>query len=228
MANATQNSYLDQQYVRTDYEQTRRVVMESGRIVQNDWVAYTRIEEDAAQAALPVFSVEVWTHDGGLENGVDDNWVLSDGATLEIEFWDPDNTEQDTHRERTDGGYTTVIHTFAGLSAGAATNAEAAASLNADTNFTQWAYALIDGATANRVTLVPKGRQGRLRVVGGTAASVLAFPGTEVDNNQRTFTRQPLIAADWTVTYDAGEKEIRVLRANATAAERVMVVVLLS
>lgn len=226
MADATQSYYNDEQAVSFGREQKRKIIVEGGRIVQNDWLEVIITDLDDGQAALPPANIEMWSHNGGLTNTVDDNWNVSEGDTLEMEFWDPDNEANDSYRERTDGGYTEVEHTLAGGTDTAYTNAQLAASLNADENFTVFAYAVAD-ITANRVTIIPKGRRGRVRVTGGTANSVLVFPGTEADNSTRTFTRISMIVGNWTATYNADTQALRLVQANATPATRVMAVVTL-
>lgn len=223
MADATRHTYLDAQAPGYGREQKRKVILESGNIVQNDWMEYVLDEADDAQGALPAISVAIYTHDGGITNTVNDNWNVSAGDTLIMEFWDPDNQYNDTYRERADGGYTEVTHELSGGTDTAYTNAQVAASLNADTEFSKWAYATI-GVTADRVTIVPKGRRGRCRVTGGTANSVLVFAGTEVDNSTRIFTLEHIVAADWTITYNASTKALRILNANATAFTRVLAI----
>lgn len=163
-------------------------------------------------------AVEIFTHDGGMENTVDATWTLSDGDTIQFRFWDPDNDAQRVGSAAdmpSDGSstppvlYTDLTHVLAGVTATAATAQQVVDSLNADVEFAKWAYAAL-GPTANRVAIYLKGPRARMSITGGTAQAVILFPATEIDNAERTFThvgpgQQGAALVDrWDVAYDNG------------------------
>lgn len=192
----------------------------------------------AGEAQFPPL-VQIYTHDGGYMNTVDDAWAVSDGDTLILRFWDPDDVSGlqavgSAADMPSDGSstvpklYTTVTHVLDGVTPAAATNVEVAASLNADSNFTAWAYAAI-GPTADRVSIYPKGPRATVLMTGGTAQAVLIFPAAESDNAVRTFThvgpgqQGALVADHWDVAWDNDTKDLTVTNNTAATVNRIAI-----
>lgn len=233
------NTHVDVQSatLTRERDQRRTVLLEAASLADTETLTYQRPEEQAPgeEAAVPHTSVAVYTHDGGLENGTAAaTYVTSDGDTIILEFWDPDNdahespSAHDYYSPDNPRKYTRVTHVLSGVTAGAATPAQIVASLMADENFTRWAYAAASIATANAVTLFPRGPRGRVRCVGGTSVLASRFPGVEADNAQRTFTRVDHVAAvtdPWDVSYDAGTRTLTITNNTAATVERVTAVV---
>lgn len=207
-------------------EQRRKFIIEASTIEQNNTVQLDLSDYlDTDELALPNFGIEIFTHNGGLENSAPAaTYTNSDGDTITFEFWDPDNANQNSYKALDDGGRTTVVHTLDSVTPANATPAEVAASLNADANFAAWAWADINMASANGVTIFPKGPRGRVRVTAVSAAAGINWAG-EARNDQRTFTKSPFIVADWGYTYNASTGVLLITQLNGTAKERVAIVV---
>lgn len=228
MANATLGIYVDISHPTTnaEREQRSRIFLEAASIAQNDTLEYVREDDDAASAAMPPMNIELWTHDGGMENAVDGPLDLADGDDLIIEAIDPDHYEFNKAIAATpDLGWTRIYHTLSGVTEGAATAQEIADSLNSDREFTRFGFAAASIATADRVSIFPKGVRGKIRIAGGAVQTAAQFPGGVADNATRTFTR--VAPTDFAVTYVPAEKTVRITRTGATAAERVTAVILL-
>lgn len=236
MANATANTHVESPNATLTREREQRtiVILESASVADTNTLEYVRPAEygDGGEAAVPHMGVEIYTHDGGFENGsAAATYATSDGETIVFEFWDPDNAANEAPNAH-DGAqvmkWTEVVHVLSGVTGGAATPAQIVASLNADPYFSAWAYAAASIATANAVTVFPRGPRGRVRIgTGSTSAFASLFSGTGADNAQRIFTRVgPNIAADpWDVSYDAGDRKVIITNNTAATVERVCAVI---
>lgn len=229
MANLTPELIADERasYTNEARQQYSTFFLEVPRMVQNDVLVYVFDRLDAEENGMPPVSVDIFTHDGGLTNGADDNWAVNNGDTIIYEVSVPDTDDSNAIAALQQKGakgtvWTKYTHVLSGVTDGAVTKTELAASLNADSTLYEYAFAAAD-ITAERVTLYPRGNLGGIRVVGGTANSVLLFSGSTVLNSDRTYTFKPVVAADWSWTFDRGEKTLKVTRVNASAAVSVAV-----
>lgn len=163
-------------------------------------------------------TVTAMRHTGGdITSAASATFVLSDGDTLILQI-DPDGN----------GVFVEVTHVLAGVSAGAATAAEIAASINGDTALAASTHA-VAGLTSNAVTLFPAAIRGALRVIGGTAQTLLLFPGTVADWRARVYVSQsgPVIAGGtgWSWSYSAATRVLTVVNETGAAANRTTIVV---
>lgn len=112
-------------------------------------------------------------------------------------------------------------HVFVGLTGGAATPTEIAASINGDANLTPYVRA-VAGLTANAVTLFPKTARGRVTV--GAQPGVLGFSGT-ADYAKRIYVSQtcPILTAGtgWSWSYDANTRILTIKNETGGAVNRV-------
>lgn len=166
----------------------------------------------------PPQRVMVVRHTGGdITSAAAATHVVSDGDTLKLQI-DADGN----------GTFVEYTHAFSGCDAGAATAAQMAASINADSAIKGMVLA-VAGLTANAFTLFPITNRGALRVVGGTASSVLAFPGTLADTKARTYVSQtcPVIAGGtgWTWSFVASTGVLTVKNETGGAVNRVSIFV---
>lgn len=166
----------------------------------------------------PPQRVSVARHTGGdITSAAAATHVVSDGDTLKLQI-DVDGN----------GTFVEYTHTFTGCDAGAATAAQMATSINADTAINDKVLA-VAGLTSNAVTLFPITNRGALRVVGGTASSVLAFPGTLADTKARTYVSQtcPVIATGtgWSWSFVASTGVLTVKNETGGAVNRVTIFV---
>lgn len=167
----------------------------------------------------PPQSVNVYRHTGGdITSAAAATHVVSDGDTLKLQIDEDGN-----------GTFVEFTHTFAGLTAGAATPTELAASINGDAQF-KGKIRAVAGLTANAVSLFPITARGALRVIGGTAAAVLAFPGTTADVKARTYASQscPVIAGGtgWSWSFVASTGALTVKNETGGAVARVRILVM--
>lgn len=168
--------------------------------------------------------VVVYTHDGGMTNGtVAATYVLSDGDTLEFRAKDPASplNKVGSAADINNPGnlYLSFTHTLSGVTAGAATAAEIADSLNGDATFASFAYADGGNVTTNAVTIFPKGITGFIDVTGGSAQAVMVFPAAGASNSARTFSSEP--DASWTWTHAASTGLVTVTNASGAAVDKV-------
>ena len=212
-------------YVNEARQQFGTFWLEYGVVAQNDTIEYTMDRLDAEENAQVPIQVSIFTHNGGLTNTVNDAWAVSDGDTIIYEVNIPESDEREIKKESKGTTFRKFTHTLDGVTGGAATKNEVVASLMADTTFIKYAYAAFDSVTAERVTLYPKTPLGKIRVVGGTAQDVLIFPATTVENNNRTYTHAPIVAADWSWTFVRSTKKLTITRVHANTAKNVAVYV---
>ena len=135
-------------------DQRTRVVLEEPRIANAASFTFQHPNLVPGEKEIPA-RVQVYTHNGGVDNTVDGTWNVSDGDTFIFEVWDPDivgGGETDA-----DGNpvFTKITHSLAGVTGGAATPGEVSDSLQQDTELNKWLVAA-NGLTANRVTIFPK------------------------------------------------------------------------
>lgn len=168
--------------------------------------------------------VVVYTHDGGMTNGtVAATYVLSDGDTLDFQALDPasplNKVGSAADINNPANLFLSFTHTLSGVTAGAATAAEIAASLNGDATFAAFAYADGGNVTTNAVTIFPKGISGEIKVTGGTVQTAMVFPAGGADNKDRTLSSQP--AADWSWTYATATGLVTVTNGSGAAVDKV-------
>lgn len=166
----------------------------------------------------PPLVVNVYTHTGGdITSTAAATKAINTGDTLIIQVDTVGN-----------GKYTEYTHTLTNLTDGAATAAQLATSINADANLKNRILA-VAGLTTNAVTLFPITPRGALRVVGGTAAAVAAFPGSVADAKARTYASQTLgvagIASGWTWSFVASTGVLTVKNETGGAINRVRILV---
>lgn len=234
MANKLLNTRIDARVrtVNDSYFQRNVYVLDAPLVAQNDTIEFTFGDDTSLDASnsndihrMLLSGVFIWTHDGGLTNTVNANWAVNNGDTIIFEVNDPDGdpvTDIDYTKQK-NTWLKRITHTLSGVTNGAATAAQVKASLASDTELSKWVY-VESGVTANRVSIFPKGMEGKVQVVGGTAQAVILFPqGTLADNRLRTYTYAPIVAADWTMTFNGSTKKLIITRANAVSATKVLV-----
>jgi len=235
MANATSNARVDAaaRTLTDEKEQRSRAVMEAAVMADADTLEWVR-DALVSEAAYPHMGLDVYTHDGGLENTTPAaTYANTDGDTITFQFFDPDAADDDrvigsaADLGQPDRLFTEVVHTLAGVTAGAATPAQIAASLNGDAEFSKWAYAAAGAISANGVAVFPRGLRGQARVTGVSAAAGIVYPGTTVKNAERTFTRVgPLMGGSgWDVSYAAATKTVVVTNNTGGPVSRVAAVI---
>jgi hypothetical protein len=209
-------------------QQRSRILVEAPSVANADSLVLVR-DASLFEAAMPPMGIEVFTHNGGLLNGVNANWAVNNGDEIHIAVYDPEAADDDRIvgsgadiNHVPERFFVPIVHVLAGVTNGAATAAEVAASLNADATYTKYAYAGA-GITANRVTLFPRGIRGRLKVTGGNAQTVIQWPSGEASNLERTFTR--VTTSEWAVTYVVSTKTLTVTNGTGATVNRVAVVV---
>src|SRR5690606_29025668 len=156
MANATQASFADvRSYgINNDRLKKRTYYVESGIVPDDDTIEFAH-PDFATEGGFPVLGASVYTHNGGMATGAVATHVTSNGDTLVLEIKNP-HVQEWLYQGQPE--YVEVLHVLAGVTGGAATPAQIAASLNADTNFTSWAYAAV--TATNVLTLFPEGAEG--------------------------------------------------------------------
>lgn len=183
-------------------------------------------DNDTTEISLPLVGtsfqpprqVSVFLHTGGdITSAAAATHVVSDGDTLKLQVDVKGN-----------GVFEEFTHTFSGCDAGAATPTQLAASINGDSALSSLLLAVED-LTSNAVTLFPITARGALRVVGGTASSVLAFPGTTADTKARTYVSQsvPVIAGGtgWSWSFVASTGVLTVKNETGGAVNRTTIFV---
>jgi hypothetical protein len=173
-------------------------------------------EDSTEEGGLPPSGLEIYLHDGGF-TASGGTYAVTDGETLVIAFHDPDADDRELQCDP-DPNFVEVSHTLAGVTGGAATDVQVVASLNADPAFTAYAHA---GLVSGAVTIFPGGANTIVKVGSGSTGTALAaaFPTTPLDNSQRTFARQDIVAAAWTASYSAADKTYTVT--SVAASEKV-------
>jgi len=182
----------------------------------DDTTAY--VFTGAGQSGLPPRTVTVLRHTGGdITNTVNANWAVNNGDTILYQV-DAGGT----------GKFVQFTHALAGVTNGAATAVQVAASLNADTTFKKTAVA-VAGLTANRVSIFATLPRSAIRVVGGTAQTVILFPGTAADYQARTYVSQSVSViaggTGWSWSYAAATKTLTVQNETGGAVNRVLIVI---
>lgn len=177
-------------------------------------------DDDDVKLTLPVgFSgraprVQVDRHTGGdVTCTAAATYVVSDGDTIKLQL-DADGN----------GVYTEVTHTIAGVSAGAATAAELAASINADAALAPYILA-VAGLTSNALTLFPLKPRSKFYVSGGTQTGI-SFAGTVTSQLNRTYVSQvPALASGtgWSYSYVASTRVLTVKNETGGAVNRVQI-----
>lgn len=185
-----------------------------GAMADDDTTAF--VFTGPGQSGLPPRTVTILRHTGGdITNTVNANWAVNNGDTILYQV-DAGGT----------GKFTQFTHALAGVTNGAATAVQVAASLNADTTFKKTAVA-VAGLTANRVTIFPISPRSSIRVVGGTAQTVILFPGTVADYMARVYVSQtaPILLAGtgWSWSYNATTKTLTIQNETGGAVNRVVI-----
>lgn len=172
----------------------------------------------AGDSRLPPKAVSISRHTGGdMTSAASATFALNNGDTLVFSV-DPDNN----------GVFEEIVHALAGVTNGAATAAQIAASINADTKLSGKVVA-VAGLTANAVTLFVATPRGKALVTGGTASALLAFPGTGADSKKRVYVSQssPVLTAGigFSWSFNADTNELTVKNETGGAVNRVQVAV---
>lgn len=194
-------------------------------MADNDTVQY--VFDPQGDISLPPQSVRVYTHTSGdITNTVDATWSVNNGDTLIFSIDDAGLNTARTPSERK-AGRLTVTHALASVTNGAATAAQVAASINADTNLRLYVYA-VAGLTANRVTLFPRHPLVKFNVSGGTAQTVLLFPAGDADWSNRVFASQADTLSGgtgWSWTYNASTRTLTIQNETGGAVARTCILV---
>lgn len=186
-------------------------------IPDDDDVQYTFAA--AGDTYMPPRLVQVYRHTGGdITNTTPaGTYAVTTGETIIFQI-DTDGS----------GTFTQFTHTTTGLSAEAATAAQFATSINADTAINPYVFA-VAGLTTNAVTLFPKKIRGAVRIVGGTAVGDFAWPGTTADYKARTYVSQsePILTAGtgWSYSYVASTRVLTVKNETGGTVNRVTILV---
>jgi len=230
MADATQNTFRDPRTYGLNEvrHQHKTWHVESGVVPDDDTIEithpdYNSNDVSAGEGPFPHVAHKVFTHNGGLVFDFTGTAADDAGDTLVLEFINPHDQDILLQRDMDPGppNYVEVTHALADtVTDGAVTGAEFVASLNADPNITQWAYAALVGTDA---ILIPKGPQGHVRKGNGSTADAIAALNTvaAVLNEERVFTEQDLSA--WLSTYAEGK--VTITNTSGGAVGRVLATV---
>jgi len=177
--------------------------------------------------ALPPHEVKVLTHTGGdLTNGADGNWNVNNGDTIVFGV-DEKGYNYTLTPSQMKAGRQALTHALAGVTNGAATPAQVAASINADKGINSYIYA-VASLTANRVTLFPKKPYVVFNVTGGTAQTTIQFPGGDADWSKRIYSSTTGVVpggTGWSWTYNASTRTLTVTNQTGSGSARNVVLV---
>jgi len=201
---------VDPQYGGNDYTQKGPIIADVyDSMADNDTAQITL--DAPGDTKLPPRSVTVYRHTGGdITSLASATFAVNNGNT--IEFWVDDDAN---------GKYTQIVHALAGVTNGAATAAQIAASINGDAVLSKYVVA-VAGLTANAVTLFP--RLARSKFYIGAQPAVLGWAGV-ADYAARTYVSQNMgvlgIASGFSWSYNAATRVLTVQNELAAAADRV-------
>lgn len=221
MAAAPQNTQIDCRttFVNESRHQNVRYHVECGDMGAADTfeVVWTGAEDEGG---LPPSGLEIYFHDGGF-TAAGGTYAVSDDDTIVFAFHDPDADDRCFQCEE-NPNFVEITHTLTGVTGGTATDVEIAASLNGDPAFREYAHANLVGGD---LTIFPGGSNTIVKVGSGSTGTALAdaFPTTQLDNSERTFARQDIVAAAWTASYAAATKTYTIT--SVAASEKVHAVV---
>lgn len=187
---------------------------------------FSYVYDAAGDLALPPHAVQVYTHTGGdITNTVDATWAVNSGDTIEFMVDERDNYQLTSAQMKT--GKQKITHTLAGGTNGAYTAAQLAASIIADTALRKYVYP-VAGLTANRVSLFPAKPYVAFNVSGGTAQTVISFPGTEANWAKRTYAAGSMVIAGgtgWSWSYNATTRTVTITNGTGGAVSRVAAII---